>query len=76
MAAGKKILSTNHSPDLQMFFKDYIKTAKNKIEFSEKLKELVYDNTIDLHKTFAFGQKQSWKNRVEKMFSIISSNQK
>jgi glycosyltransferase involved in cell wall biosynthesis len=73
LAAGKKIVSTNHSIDLKMYYGDYVRTAKNKIEFSEKLNEILSDNIIDLQKIFEFGQKQSWKSRVEKMFTIISS---
>jgi len=73
LAAGKKILSTNHNKDLEMYYGDYVRTASDKIEFSEKLNEILSDNTIDLQKIFEFGQKQSWKSRVEKMFAIISA---
>jgi glycosyltransferase involved in cell wall biosynthesis len=73
LAAGKKILSTNHSIDLKMFFDEYVNTASDNIDFSEKLNKLINDNTIELQKIFDFGQKQSWKNRVDKMFTIISS---
>jgi glycosyltransferase involved in cell wall biosynthesis len=77
LAAGKKILSTNHNTDLKMYYRDYIKTADDKIEFSNKLNEILSNNMYDLNKIFEFGQKQSWKRRVEKMFAYISStNQK
>jgi len=73
LAAGKKILSTNHSLDLTKFYADYVETADNKIEFSEKLNEMLSNKTINLQKIFEFGQKQSWKSRVEKMFELIST---
>ena len=76
LAAGKKILTTNHSKDLNLYYTDYIKTAVNKSDFSEKLTEILSDNSLDEQKIFDFGQKQSWKKRVEKMFSIISGESK
>jgi glycosyltransferase involved in cell wall biosynthesis len=73
LAAGKKILSTNHNSDLEKYYSDYVETADNKFDFSKKLNEMISNDRINLEKIFEFGQKQSWKGRVEKMFSIISS---
>jgi len=64
LAAGKIILSTNHSLDLTKFYTDYVETADNKIEFSEKLNEMLSNKTINLQKTFEFGQKQSYPGRA------------
>ena len=72
LAAGKKILSTNHSLDLTKFYADYVETADNKIDFSKKLNEMLSNKTINLQKIFEFGQKQSWQIRVDKMFDLLS----
>ncbi len=72
LAAGKKILSTNHSSDLIKFYFDYIEIADDKFEFSEKLNLILSRNDHELQKVFEFGQKQSWQIRVEKMFDLLS----
>lgn len=73
MAAGKKILITNTSNDLNKYYSDYIEIADTNEEFSEKIDLILNDISFDDHKIFEFGRKQSWSNRVDEMFKIISN---
>jgi len=76
LAAGQKILTTNHCEDLKEFYDDYITIATDKVEFSMKLNNLIAENRTKQKRIFEFGQQQSWQNRVDEMFDIIATHKK
>lgn len=73
MAAGKKIITTSTSKDLSKYYGNYVEVADTKEEFSKKISMLLNDDNFESSKVFAFGKNQSWRNRVEEMFSIINN---
>lgn len=72
LAAGKKIVSTNTSDDLNKYYGEYIEIANSYSEFSGKIESLLNNNSFNHKKVFEFGIKQSWQHRVKEIMDIIN----
>lgn len=70
LAAGKSVVTTSFSPDIQAF-KEVIHVAKSKEEFIDLIDPAIQDNSSDLSKLrYEKTVENSWSHRVELFWSL------
>ena len=74
LAAGKPVVATNFSPDVQSFSK-VIYVSSSHEEFIENIRKGLLEHSDDLRlKRIQSVEKNSWENRVKEFWNLMNTN--